>query len=188
MSVVSQEPTLFVRSNCHNIIDGLENTTSEPTMKEIKEPAYLANVSSFIAAFPLQYETYVDENGVQLSGGQKQRIAIARALVRKPIFFLLDEATSVLDAESEPAVQEAIDAMHIRDNNSSRQNKSSSAMTVIVVAHRLSTVRNADIIYVIDSGKFVGSGSHDNLINIPNSAYSNLISRQIKATKKLVGL
>merc|ERR1712061_551037 len=116
------------------------------------------------------YETDVGENGVQLSGGQKQRIAIARALVRKPQILLLDEATSALDAESEAAVQEAIDTMLLRDRSGSGQNKSSSAMTVIVVAHRLSTVRNADIIYVIDSGKVFESGSHDDLINIPNSA------------------
>jgi ABC-type multidrug transport system fused ATPase/permease subunit len=117
----------------------------------------------------------VGERGVQLSGGQKQRIAIARALVRKPRILLLDEATSALDSESEAAVQDAIDGMLRRGRGNT-----SEAMTVIVVAHRLSTVRNADIIYVIEKGRVVERGRHDDLIQVKDGAYYKLVNRQMK--------
>ena len=177
VAVVSQEPTLFARSIKRNIIYGLEGTEDEPTMREIKEAAKLANAHSFIENLPMKYETDVGERGVQLSGGQKQRIAIARALVRKPKILLLDEATSALDAESEAMVQEAIDKMISREG---RSGENSSSMTVIIVAHRLSTVQNADIIFVLESGKIAESGSHDELIRNVDGVYSNLISRQMK--------
>lgn len=175
VSVVSQEPTLFGRSISKNIIYGLEGSTSEPSDEEVKRAACLANASSFIEALPQGYNTEVGERGVQLSGGQKQRIAIARALVRKPRILLLDEATSALDSESEAAVQDAIDGMLRRGRGSS-----SEAMTVIVVAHRLSTVRNADIIYVIEKGRVVECGRHDDLIQVKDGAYYKLVNRQIK--------
>jgi ATP-binding cassette subfamily B (MDR/TAP) protein 9 len=176
VAVVSQEPTLFARSIRRNIIYGLEGTDDEPSTRDIKEAARLANAHTFIEDLPMKYETDVGERGVQLSGGQKQRIAIARALVRKPKILLLDEATSALDAESEAIVQEAIDNMI----SSERSRGDSSSMTVIIIAHRLSTVQNADIIFVVDSGKVVESGSHNELIRNVDGAYSNLISRQIK--------
>merc|ERR1712008_628361 len=141
-------------------------------------------MGSFIDSLPMKYDTYVGERGVQLSGGQKQRIAIARALVRKPRILLLDEATSALDAESEASVQEAIDAM-ISRGRANDQGGSSSAMTVLIVAHRLSTVRNADVIFVLDSGKVIESGSHDDLLENTEGPYSNLVSRQIKAQNTL---
>lgn len=188
VAVVSQEPTLFARSIRRNIIYGLEGTDREPSDEEIEEAARLANASSFIESLPQGYETDVGERGVQLSGGQKQRIAIARALVRKPRILLLDEATSALDAESEAMVQEAIDNMISKDRTKEENgdsSSSSSSMTVMIVAHRLSTVRNADIIFVVEKGQVVESGSHDELLENDNGSYANLISRQMKANDKL---
>ena len=121
------------------------------------------------------------ERGVQLSGGQKQRIAIARALVRKPKILLLDEATSALDAESEHLVQQAIDDMIARG----KSEKGPGSMTVLIVAHRLSTVRNADTIFVVQDGQVVERGSHNALLTDPDGAYSALIRRQMQAQEKL---
>jgi len=179
VSVVSQEPTLFARSIAKNIMYGLEGTDQEPTLEDIKEAARLANAHSFIEKLPFGYDTDVGERGVQLSGGQKQRIAIARALVRKPRILLLDEATSALDAESEALVQEAIDDMLVRGRGDE------ASMTVLIVAHRLSTVRNADKIFVVQDGKITEKGSHDELIANENGAYSNLVYRQMNAQSKL---
>jgi len=184
VAVVSQEPTLFARSVRRNIMYGLEGTDREPSMEEIKEAARLANAASFIEALPQGYETDVGERGVQLSGGQKQRIAIARALVRKPKILLLDDATSALDAESEAMVQEGIANMISRDRIK-EDGSNALSMTVVIVAHRLSTVRNADIIFVVDKGQVVESGSHDELIQNEEGPYTNLMSRQIKAHDKL---
>jgi len=185
VAVVSQEPTLFARSIYNNIIFGLEGTEHEPSKKEVEEAARLANIASFIESLPMKYDTYVGERGIQLSGGQKQRIAIARALVRKPRILLLDEATSALDADSEACVQEAIDAMIAKDR-AKEQGRTSSAMTVIIIAHRLSTVQNADIIFVLEDGKVVEKGSHENLLETPEGPYSNLVRRQIEAQSACV--
>lgn len=113
----------------------------------------------------------------------KHRLAIARALIRKPKILLLDEATSALDAESEAMVQEALDNMISKAHDN--DNESNSQMTVMIVAHRLSTVRNADIIFVVEKGRVIESGTHDELIENENGAYNNLISRQMKAHDKL---
>jgi ATP-binding cassette, subfamily B (MDR/TAP), member 9 len=182
VSVVSQEPTLFARSVRRNIMYGLEGTEFEPSDEEIREAARLANANTFIENLPFGYETEVGERGVQLSGGQKQRVAIARALVRKPRILLLDEATSALDAESEALVQEAIDDMLARGRGTADEGP---GMTVLIVAHRLSTVRNADIIFVVEDGKVVEQGNHDTLVQNPNGAYLNLINRQMSAQTKL---
>lgn len=175
VSVVSQEPTLFARSIRRNIIYGLDGTEDEPSTDEIVRAAEIANAASFIERLPQGYDTNIGERGVQLSGGQKQRLAIARALVRKPKILLLDEATSALDAESEACVQEAIDRM-IRD--------ASRSMTVIIVAHRLSTVQNADTIFVVNDGKVIEKGSHSELLQNLGGAYYSLVSRQIAAQDK----
>lgn len=111
----------------------------------------------------------VGERGIQLSGGQKQRIAISRAIVKNPSILLLDEATSALDAESEKSVQEALDRVMV-------------GRTTVVVAHQLSTIRNADVIAVVQGGKIVETGSHDELISNPNSVYSSLVQLQETAS------
>jgi len=181
ISIVSQEPTLFARSIKRNIMYGLEGTDMEPTDEEVKEAARLAN-AGFIQEFPDQFETEVGERGVQLSGGQKQRIAIARALVRKPKILLLDEATSALDAESEHLVQAAIDDMLARG----KSDEGGSSMTVLVAAHRLSTIRNADKIVVVQDGKVAEEGTHTQLLQeSPEGAYASLIRRQLEAQEKL---
>jgi len=110
----------------------------------------------------------VGERGVKLSGGQKQRVAIARALIRKPKILLLDEATSALDAESEHQVQQALDKL-IKNGR----------QTVVVVAHRLSTIRDADEIIVMEQGEVVERGTHDDLLKIEKGFYHNLVSRQL---------
>jgi ATP-binding cassette subfamily B (MDR/TAP) protein 1 len=110
----------------------------------------------------------VGERGIQLSGGQKQRIAISRAILKNPSILLLDEATSALDSESEKSVQEALDRVMV-------------GRTTIIVAHRLSTVRNADIIAVVYEGKIIETGNHEELISNPNSAYASLVQLQESA-------
>ena len=183
IAIVAQEPTLFGRSIKRNIMYGLEGTDMEPTQEEIERVAMLANAHDFIQKMPQKYETEVGERGVQLSGGQKQRIAIARALIRKPKVLLLDEATSALDAESEHMVQEAIDQMLA----SGRNEGPGSEMTVMIVAHRLSTIRKADIIFVIKDGQVIEQGNHLSLIENPDGAYASLIRRQMDVQKKLDG-
>lgn len=180
ISVVQQEPTLFARSIKRNIMFGLEGTDREPSQEEIERVAKLSNCHDFIRKMPLQYETEVGERGVQLSGGQKQRIAIARALVRKPKILLLDEATSALDAESEHMVQSAIDHMI-----ESARSSDGTGMSVMVVAHRLSTIRNADIIFVVQDGKIVEKGNHSELIKREDGPYASLVRRQMNVQKKL---
>eukprot|EP00612_Vaucheria_litorea_P001451 CAMPEP_0171456218 /NCGR_PEP_ID=MMETSP0945-20130129/2794_1 /TAXON_ID=109269 /ORGANISM="Vaucheria litorea, Strain CCMP2940" /LENGTH=621 /DNA_ID=CAMNT_0011981601 /DNA_START=476 /DNA_END=2341 /DNA_ORIENTATION=- len=167
VSIVSQDPILFGRTIRENILYGLEGRLTEPTEEEIVSAAILANAHDFIVSLPDQYETQVGERGVQMSGGQKQRIAIARALVRKPKVLLLDEATSALDAESEHLVQGAIDKMIL-----------SGGMTVIIIAHRLSTVKNANSIAVVKDGAVVEVGSHRSLLE-RGGIYANLVSRQL---------
>ncbi|CAN0072557.1 unnamed protein product [Ectocarpus sp. 4 AP-2014] len=166
ISIVGQEPTLYARSIRENIIYGLEG--EEPSMADVEEAARLANAHTFISQLPEKYETQAGERGVQISGGQKQRIAIARALVRKPKVLLLDEATSALDAESEHLVQHAIDNMISRGG-----------MTVILIAHRLSTVKRADKIVVIRSGQVVEEGTHEELLDAKHGVYAGLVKRQL---------
>ncbi|KAF8653195.1 hypothetical protein HU200_062645 [Digitaria exilis] len=161
MGLVSQEPALFAMSIRENLLFGKEDATAE----EVTAAAKAANAHGFISQLPEGYDTQVGERGVQLSGGQKQRIAIARAILKSPKILLLDEATSALDTEAEHAVQEALDLASV-------------GRTTIVVAHRLSTVRNADLIVVMQSGKVKEKGSHDDLITNENGLYSTLVRLQ----------
>lgn len=172
IAMVPQEPCLFAASIYDNIAYGHESATEA----EIIEAATLANAHKFISGLPEGYKTFVGERGVQLSGGQKQRIAIARALIRKAELMLLDEATSALDAESERSVQEALD-------------RACSGKTTIVVAHRLSTIRNAHVIAVIDDGKVSEQGSHSHLLkNYPDGCYARMIQLQRFTHSQVIGM
>ncbi|CAH1233044.1 ABCB9 [Branchiostoma lanceolatum] len=160
VSLVGQEPVLFARSIKDNISYGLDNCSLE----EVQRVARQANAHQFIMELPEGYETGTGEKGMQLSGGQKQRVAIARALIRRPAVLLLDEATSALDAESEQMVQQAINNLD--------------GHTVIVVAHRLSTVEKADRIIVIDKGRVVEQGRHKELMQ-REGTYADMVRRQL---------
>ncbi|PCH00314.1 ABC transporter, integral membrane type 1 [Penicillium occitanis (nom. inval.)] len=156
MSLVSQQPTLFSTTIFENIAHGLIGTANENASHEIKaqlvmQAAKTANAHSFIQSLPDGYDTWVGERGSQLSGGQKQRISIARAVIRNPKILLLDEATSALDSNSEHLVQEALD-------------RAAEGRTTIMVAHRLSTIRGADRIIVLDHGRIVEEGTHEELV------------------------
>ncbi|KAF7089356.1 hypothetical protein CFC21_092352 [Triticum aestivum] len=161
MGLVSQEPALFATSIMENILFGKEDATPD----EVTAAAKAANAHNFISQLPQGYDTQVGERGVQMSGGQKQRIAIARAILKSPKILLLDEATSALDTESERVVQEALDLASV-------------GRTTIVVAHRLSTIRNADMIAVMQYGEVKELGSHEELIADENGLYSSLVRLQ----------
>ncbi|MDJ0658215.1 MAG: ABC transporter ATP-binding protein [Crocosphaera sp.] len=147
IGIVPQETTLFSGTIAQNIAYGQEELDYEA----IENAAKIANAHSFISQFSQGYQTWVGERGVNLSGGQKQRIAIARAVLLNPRIMILDEATSALDSESEALVQEALE--RVMENR-----------TVFVIAHRLSTVRRADCILVLEKGQVVESGTHDELL------------------------
>ncbi|CAI0388535.1 unnamed protein product [Linum tenue] len=157
IGLVNQEPALFATTILENILYG----KPDATMDEVEAAASAANAHSFVTLLPNGYNTQVGERGVQLSGGQKQRIAIARAMLKNPKILLLDEATSALDAGSESIVQEALDRLMV-------------GRTTVVVAHRLSTIRNVDTIAVIQQGLVVEAGTHEELI-AKAGAYATLI-------------
>ncbi|MCR9107762.1 ABC transporter transmembrane domain-containing protein [Marivita sp. XM-24bin2] len=148
IALVPQDPVIFAASARENIRFGRPDATDA----EIENAAKAAAAHEFIAALPNGYDSYLGERGVMLSGGQKQRIAIARAILRDAPVLLLDEATSALDAESERAVQRAVDEL-------------SEGRTTIIVAHRLATVKKADRIIVMEQGRIVASGAHDTLVS-----------------------
>ncbi|WZY97443.1 hypothetical protein YC2023_069772 [Brassica napus] len=161
VGLVQQEPALFATTIYENILYGKEGALES----EVMEAAKLANAHDFICSLPGGYSTQVGERGIQMSGGQRQRIAIARAVLKNPAILLLDEATSALDVESERVVQQALDRLM-------------SNRTTVVVAHRLSTIKNSDMISVIQEGKIIEQGSHNSLIENENGPYSRLINLQ----------
>jgi ATP-binding cassette subfamily B (MDR/TAP) protein 1 len=162
IGLVSQEPTLFAGTIKENIMYGTK-TASEA---EVENAARSANAHDFISNLGNGYDTRCGERGVQLSGGQKQRIAIARAILKNPAILLLDEATSALDSQSEKVVQEALERIMV-------------GRTSVVVAHRLSTVQNCDLITVLDRGIVVEKGTHSSLMSMsPSGTYYRLVSLQ----------
>jgi ATP-binding cassette subfamily B protein len=163
MAVVPQEVVLFGGTIADNIGYGRPGATAG----EIEAAARQANAHDFITAFPEGYQTRVGERGVQLSGGQRQLVAIARAILRDPAILLLDEATSSLDSESEGLVMQALERLM-------------EGRTALVIAHRLSTVRSADRIYVIKDGQTVEAGTHAELLARPDGVYRNLSQLQLE--------
>jgi len=162
ISLVSQETTLFDDT----VINNIRYANIDATDTEIFNAAKLSHCEEFINNLPNKYETLIGENGIRLSGGEKQRISIARAMIKKSKIILLDEATSSLDAETESKIQDALKIL--------TENK-----TTIVIAHRLSTVLNSNKIYVIDSGKIVDFGKHEELMK-KSELYKNFYDKQIQ--------
>lgn len=153
---------LFGGTIRENIAYGKPDASDE----EIRQAAVQANADDFISQFPDGYQTVVGERGIKLSGGQRQRIAIARAILKDPVILILDEATSSLDSASEALVQEALENL--------MKNRTS-----FVIAHRLSTVRNADCIYVLDKGMVTEQGTHEALVQISDGLYKSLSKLQL---------
>jgi len=156
ISVIRQEPFIFNKT----IKENFELINNDITLDEIRKYAKMAYIDDYIMSLPKQYDTILGEGGVNLSGGQKQRLSIARTLSKKSKVILLDEATSALDNASQEFVKKAIDNL-VNDH------------TVVIVAHRLSTIIDADIIHVVDKGKVIASGTHDDLLKT-NKIYRNL--------------
>ena len=161
MSIITQNPYIFNFSIKENLLMAKENAT----MKEIREACKMACIDDYIMSLPDKYNTMIGENGVILSGGQKQRIAIARALLMKTEIILFDEATSALDNETQSKIQEAI-------------NNLKGKYTILIVAHRLSTIIDSDRIFVVEDGKIVDSGSHRELLK-KSEIYKNLYNKDL---------
>ena len=154
ISVVSQTPLLFTGTVRENIVYGMDHVTDE----EVRKAVEAANLRSVVEKLPHGLDTMVDEHGANLSGGQRQRIAIARAIIRNPQVIILDEATSALDVVSEKEIQDALDRLV-------------KGKTTFIVAHRLSTVRNADRIVVLERGRIRESGSYKELMALKGGFY-----------------
>ena len=163
MSLVQQEPPLYLGSVRENIAIGLEY---EPSEEEVHEACRQANALDFVSSLPEGLNTPCGSKGLQFSGGQRQRIAVARALIRKPRLLLLDEATSALDTQSERIVQKALDEVAL-------------GRTTIAVAHRLSTIRHADVIFVMEDGKIVEIGTHEELQRLKRRYYAMCLAQSL---------
>ncbi|MEI8124024.1 MAG: ABC transporter ATP-binding protein, partial [bacterium] len=162
ISLVPQDPVLFHRTLMENIRYGRREATDE----EVREAARLAYCDEFIDTLPDKYETFVGERGIKLSGGERQRVAIARAILKKAPVLILDEATSSLDSHSEALIQNALD--NLMKN-----------CTTIIIAHRLSTIRKMDRIIVMENGKIIEDGTHDELSNKDSGVYKDLWELQV---------
>lgn len=163
IALIPQDTMLFHRSIAENIGYAKENSSQ----KEIEQAAKMANIHDFIAALPNGYETLVGERGIKLSGGQRQRVAIARAILKDAPILILDEATSSLDSQSESQIQASLNLLI--DDKSKTVKK-----TVIAIAHRLSTLKHLDRIIVLEGGKIIEEGKHDELLADNNSLYKKL--------------
>ncbi len=161
VAMVNQEPFLFHSS----IMENLRYARPDATDDEVEAAARAANIHDFIAGLPYGYETVVGERGYRLSGGEKQRVAIARALLKDPAILILDEATSSVDSVTERAIQEALERV-------------TRGRTVLAIAHRLSTVLRADVVFVIDHGRLVESGTHGELV-AKGGHYARLYEHQL---------
>ena len=163
MSLVQQEPPLYLGSVRDNIAIGLEY---EPSLEEVQDACRQANAFDFVSSLPEGLNTPCGSKGLQFSGGQRQRIAVARALVRKPRLLLLDEATSALDTQSERIVQKALD-------------EAAKGRTTIAVAHRLSTIRHADVIFVMEDGRIAEIGTHEELQKLRGRYYAMCLAQSL---------
>ena len=163
IGIVQQDVFLFNGTLLENVMYG----KSDATMEEVIEACKSANIHDYIMSLPLKYDTPIGERGIKLSGGQKQRISIARVFLKNPSILILDEATSALDNATEALIQEALD-------------KLLKGRTTLIVAHRLSTIKNADLIFVIDKGTILESGTHEELLSITNGEYKKLYDTQFR--------
>ena len=168
ISIIRQEPFIFNRT----IKDNFKLVNPNITLKEIRKYAKEAYIDDYIMSLPKKYNTILGEGGVNLSGGQKQRLSIARTLSKKSKIILFDEATSSLDNESQEYIKKTIDNL-VKDH------------TVIIVAHRLSTIIDADIIYVVDNGKIKECGNHEELLN-KSKTYNNLYTKESLNSKTFI--
>jgi subfamily B ATP-binding cassette protein MsbA len=170
IGLVTQDTFLFNDTVANNIAYGSPSATRDEIMAAAKQ----AHAHEFIMQMPEQYDTATGDLGVKLSGGQRQRLAIARAILKKPTLLLLDEATSALDTESERAVQAALDDLMWGDETKRRN------ITMLVIAHRLSTVQHADRIIVLDGGRVAEEGTHEELM-ASGKTYRRLYELQFNA-------
>jgi ABC-type multidrug transport system fused ATPase/permease subunit len=168
MGIVCQEPVLFNDTVYNNITFGVDTSLPAPDgmtwQQAVENAARIANAHTFIAEMPEGYNTVIGDRGSRLSGGQRQRLSIARAILKNPPILILDEATSALDTESEKLVQEALE--HLMKER-----------TTLVVAHRLSTIKHADLICVLHEGRIVERGTHDDLYAL-GGYYTKLVDMQ----------
>ena len=168
MGIVCQEPVLFNDTVYNNITFGVDTTQPAPNgmswQQAVEQAARIANAHQFITDMPEGYDTVIGDRGSRLSGGQRQRLSIARAILKNPPILILDEATSALDTESEKLVQEALE--HLMAER-----------TTLVVAHRLSTIKHADLICVLHEGQIVERGTHEDLYKL-GGYYTKLVDMQ----------